>query len=81
MDRLWPTCETMLELPTSTSYSPSLQDTPQQENGFDCGVFTTQFLESVAKGDEGFSFSQKDMLYLRQRMIWEIGRAKLGDDR
>ncbi|KAJ6627134.1 hypothetical protein B0H10DRAFT_1995609 [Mycena sp. CBHHK59/15] len=55
-------------------------DTPQQENGFDCGVFTCQFLESLSRGEESFNFSQKDILYLRRRMIWEIGHATLRDD-
>ncbi|KAJ7275250.1 hypothetical protein B0H12DRAFT_247743 [Mycena haematopus] len=52
-------------------------DTPMQENGFDCGVFTCQFLESLSRGEESFNFSQKDILYLRRRMIWEIGNASL----
>ncbi|KDQ54738.1 hypothetical protein JAAARDRAFT_196153 [Jaapia argillacea MUCL 33604] len=56
------------------------EDTPQQENGFDCGVFTCQFLESLSRGEEKFNFSQDNMTYLRRRMIWEIGNAKLKDD-
>lgn len=52
---------------------------PEQENGYDCGVFTCQTLEFLSRGEEEFAFTQKDMPYLRQRMIWEIGRAKLGD--
>lgn len=55
------------------------EETPQQENGYDCGVFTCQILETLSRGEESFNFSQKDMPYLRQRMVWEIGRAKLGD--
>ncbi|PPQ63528.1 hypothetical protein CVT24_004756 [Panaeolus cyanescens] len=55
------------------------ETTPQQENGFDCGVFTCQILRAVSRGDEEFAFSQKDMPYLRRRMIWEIGHAKLRD--
>jgi sentrin-specific protease 1 len=53
------------------------QDTPQQENGFDCGVFTCQFLESLSRGEESFNFTQGNMPYLRRRMIWEIGHARL----
>ncbi|KAF9270478.1 cysteine proteinase [Marasmius fiardii PR-910] len=52
-------------------------DTPQQENGYDCGVFTCQFLESLSRGEETFNFTQSDIPYLRRRMIWEIGNAKL----
>jgi len=54
--------------------------TPQQENGYDCGVFTCQFLETISRGEESFKFSQKNMPYCRRRMIWEIGNATLRDD-
>jgi len=53
------------------------EDTPMQDNGFDCGVFTCQFLESLSRGEESFNFTQKDILYLRRRMIWEIGNTTL----
>jgi len=56
------------------------QDTPQQENGYDCGVFTCQFLQALSQGQDYFIFTQKDMPYLRRRMIWEIGNARLRDD-
>jgi len=56
------------------------EDTPQQENGYDCGVFTCQFLETLSRGEETFNFTQADMFYLRRRMIWEIGNAQLRDD-
>ncbi|KAJ3756966.1 hypothetical protein EV360DRAFT_47019 [Lentinula raphanica] len=56
------------------------KDTPQQENGDDCGVFTCQFLECLSRGEETFNFSQDDIPYLRRRMIWEIGRSKLRTD-
>ncbi|OAX39413.1 cysteine proteinase [Rhizopogon vinicolor AM-OR11-026] len=55
------------------------EDTPQQENGYDCGVFTCQFLETLSRGEEVFHFSQRDMAYLRRRMIWEIGHGKFLD--
>ncbi|KAL0579803.1 hypothetical protein V5O48_002214 [Marasmius crinis-equi] len=57
----------------------TLDDTPQQENGYDCGVFTCQFLESLSRGEESFNFTQSDIPYLRRRMIWEIGNARLKD--
>ncbi|TRM61417.1 hypothetical protein BD626DRAFT_77397 [Schizophyllum amplum] len=53
---------------------------PQQENAFDCGVFSCQFMEAISRGEETWSFEQKNMPYLRRRMIWEIGNAKLRDD-
>ena len=58
----------------------SAQDTPQQENGYDCGVFTCQFLASLARGEETFNFCQADMGYIRRRMIWEICHATLRDE-
>ncbi|KAG5648166.1 hypothetical protein DXG03_006121 [Asterophora parasitica] len=54
---------------------------PQQENGYDCGVFTCQFLQGLSRGDDYVSFSQKDMPHLRRRMIWEIGHVKLREER
>lgn len=53
------------------------KDAPQQENGYDCGVFTCQFLERLSRGEESFNFTQANMHYLRRLMIWEIGHAKL----
>ncbi|EKM49025.1 uncharacterized protein PHACADRAFT_107697 [Phanerochaete carnosa HHB-10118-sp] len=58
----------------------TLDDTPQQENGYDCGVFTCQFLETLSRGEEKFAFTQTNMHYLRRRMIWEIGHARLRTD-
>ncbi|KIK98321.1 hypothetical protein PAXRUDRAFT_803098 [Paxillus rubicundulus Ve08.2h10] len=58
-------------------YDP--ENTPQQENGYDCGIFTCQFLEALSRGEEVFNFSQKNMPYLRRRMIWEVGHAKFLD--
>ncbi|KAG5341382.1 hypothetical protein C0989_011093 [Termitomyces sp. Mn162] len=55
-------------------------DEPQQENGYDCGVFTCQFLQGLSRGDDAIRFTQRDMPALRRRMIWEIAHAKLRDD-
>lgn len=56
------------------------QSTPQQENGFDCGVFTCQFLEALSRGEEDFPFTQANMPYLRRKMVWEIAHVKLKDN-
>ncbi len=55
----------------------NLKDTPRQDNYYDCGVFACQFLETISRGEDQFLFSQKDIPYLRRRMIWEIGKAQL----
>lgn len=73
----------MLSLPNSgpNPHRYDTQKTPQQENGYDCGVFACQFLQALSRGEEDdFGFTQVDMPYLRRRMIWEIGNAKLRDD-
>ncbi|THH26655.1 hypothetical protein EUX98_g7530 [Antrodiella citrinella] len=57
-----------------------MEDTPQQENGYDCGVFTCQFLESISRGESSFPFTQQNMPYLRRRMIWEICHSQLRED-
>ena len=57
-----------------------IQDLPQQENGYDCGVFTCQFLKALSRGQERFAFTQRNMPYLRKRMILEIAQAKLRDE-
>lgn len=46
--------------------------TPQQANGYDCGVFTSQFIECLSRRDGHFDFDQKNMPYLRKKMIHEI---------
>ncbi|CAE6465190.1 unnamed protein product [Rhizoctonia solani] len=51
---------------------------PQQENGYDCGVFSCQYMECLSRGAP-FGFTQENMSYLRQRMILEITRGKLWD--
>jgi len=54
------------------------RDTPLQENGYDCGVFTCQFLEAISRGmDSPFNFTQRSMPFLRRRMILEIARTEL----
>lgn len=36
-----------------------------------------QTLLAVSRGEEDFNFSQNDMPYIRRRMVWEIGNARL----
>jgi len=44
---------------------------PQQDNGFDCGVFACQFAECLSRGAP-FDFSHRDIPYFRKKMAWEI---------
>ncbi len=48
-------------------------DCPQQENGFDCGVFVAKYCECLGRGDD-FSFSQDHKGTLRRRLVVEICR-------
>jgi len=55
------------------------EEMPQQENGYDCGVFVCMVMEALSRGEEAeeFVFDQTNMPYIRQRLSWEIGREKL----
>ncbi|CAH2353735.1 hypothetical protein CLIB1423_12S01772 [[Candida] railenensis] len=48
-----------------------LMDSPQQSNGYDCGVFTCTSAFFVS-GRKPLNFSQKDMKLLRRKMAYEI---------
>ncbi|EEB89566.1 hypothetical protein MPER_12319 [Moniliophthora perniciosa FA553] len=48
----------------------STNDAPQQENGYDCGVFTCHFWNRSLEGKHLSILHQKDIPYLRRRMIW-----------
>lgn len=53
-------------------------ETPQQRNGFDCGVFTCTCAKFVAF-HKPLSYGQKDMKILRRRMAYEIIENKMLD--
>ena len=50
--------------------------TPQQQNGFDCGVFAIQTIKSIAC-ESPLSFSQSDMARLRRVCVYEIVTGQL----
>ena len=52
------------------------QDVPAQQNGHDCGVFAIAFAEHLAR-DRPFTFSQRDMPLLRERIAGEILDGRL----
>jgi len=52
------------------------KDVPRQGNGYDCGVFTCQFANWIAK-DEPFVFGQRNMEYFRKRMVVDLVQQKL----
>ena len=49
---------------------------PQQVGGVDCGVFACQFANYRALGKE-FDFTQADIVYLRERMTYELATGGL----
>jgi len=57
-----------------TEYQP--QDIPKQENGYDCGIFACMFADFCSR-DAPFTFRQKHMPYLREKIIVEVARARL----
>ncbi|KAE9549489.1 hypothetical protein FO519_007300 [Halicephalobus sp. NKZ332] len=52
------------------------RDIPTQQNGSDCGMFSCKFAEYGSRKAE-IDFSQKNMPYYRQRMVYEICRQEL----
>jgi sentrin-specific protease 1 len=46
-------------------------DTPRQENGFDCGVFTCMFADFLSMG-YAFSFKQEHITQCRERIALSI---------
>lgn len=67
--------KTKLDLTGWTDYSNP--KTPQQDNGWDCGVFTSQFMECLSRKDGHFDFAQTNMKYMRLKMVAEIQRKEL----
>ena len=49
---------------------------PSQANCSDCGVFTTQFAESLSRNST-FDFGQKNMPDVRRRLCYEIIAGQL----
>ena len=45
---------------------------PQQENGYDCGVFTCLFAEYASRKVDNFDFNQIDIPFFRIRIMAEI---------
>ncbi|ODV91388.1 hypothetical protein CANCADRAFT_25506, partial [Tortispora caseinolytica NRRL Y-17796] len=52
------------------------KDSPLQQNGYDCGVFTCKTAELLAR-DAPLAYTQKDMPAIRQQMAYEIIHQKL----
>ena len=48
-----------------------VRNLPQQTNGIDCGVFTCQFAEHVARGGN-IIFTQAEIPQIRRNMVWEL---------
>ncbi|KAK4265766.1 hypothetical protein QN277_026779 [Acacia crassicarpa] len=52
-----------------------VEDLPEQENGFDCGVFMIKYADFLSRG-LGLCFNQEHMPYFRRRTVKEILRLK-----
>ncbi|CAI2174763.1 1477_t:CDS:1 [Funneliformis geosporum] len=50
---------------------------PQQNNAFDCGVFAMTFAEHISRGASVLFVPPKHMKYFRLKMMWEIVNSKL----
>ncbi|XP_066255432.1 uncharacterized protein [Euwallacea similis] len=54
----------------------NMDDIPQQMNGSDCGMFSCTFAEFITRNAK-ITFKQKDMPYLRKKMVVEIMTGEL----
>ncbi|XP_018493709.1 uncharacterized protein LOC100899261 [Galendromus occidentalis] len=52
------------------------QDIPLQQNGSDCGVFALKYADYAAR-DAKIDFTQEDMPYYREMMIYEIAQSMI----
>lgn len=48
------------------------ETTPQQENGFDCGMYVLRFAEQLSRNCLSFNIPQHEMPIYRQLIVWEI---------
>ncbi|CAH7670864.1 hypothetical protein BY996DRAFT_4586206 [Phakopsora pachyrhizi] len=66
----------------SNFYHPAV---PQQQNGFDCGIFVCQFMDCLSRdwgdgNDTIFDFDQSNMGYIRTKMVYEIATKEFLDE-
>lgn len=59
----------------------TVQDTPQQDNGNDCGIFSCQTLEALARGKDlaqgEWEFTAQNMPFFRRMMVYEIAKGEM----
>lgn len=55
-----------------------VKDSPDQENGADCGTFASVSTERLSIGAK-LTFSQEDKVALRKKMLYELLNNKLMD--
>lgn len=61
---------------TSNWKLESVKNIPLQMNGSDCGVFSCMFAEYIC-ANKKITFTQQDMPYFRNKMVYEILKSKL----
>lgn len=71
-------CERLLIAPKEYTLHPNME-TPQQLNGFDCGVFSCTVAKYISS-QNALSFTQDDMKTIRRRMAFEIIQKNLLDN-
>ncbi|KAL8121571.1 ubiquitin-like-specific protease ESD4 [Apium graveolens] len=63
------------EIDVSSWKQEFVEDLPEQQNGYDCGVFMIKYSDFYSK-DVGLCFNQEHMPYFRRRTAKEILRLK-----
>ena len=65
-----------LSIDTSSWERRYPRDIPQQENGYDCGVFAVKFAEYSGL-DAPLDFSQDNMPHFRKQMVVQLSKVNL----
>ncbi len=60
--------------------SDALHDLPQQENGYDCGMFVLMFMRAISRRIPLVSYTQQSMAECRQMVAREIRGGNLIED-
>lgn len=63
------------DIDVSTWEKEYVEDLPEQENGFDCGVFMIKYADFYSRG-LGLCFNQEHMPYFRRRTAKEVLRLR-----
>ena len=62
---------------TEWTLTPTEECTPQQANGYDCGVYTCLAADYIAAGETALRYTQAEMPYFRRRLAIRLIQGSL----